>query len=99
MSETEAGHLLIDLQEALDRESHGSAFLLEGRAVNGRAAFTAPSLQALESSTLQPEDFGRVQVSGAASPFKGDSRLLGSDAFAEERRRSRPLLPLPLYIC
>ena len=65
MSETEAGHLLIDLQEALDRESHGSAFLLEGRAVNGRAAFTAPSLQALESSTLQPEDFGRVQVSGA----------------------------------
>ena len=72
MSETEAGGLLVDLQEALNRESRGSAFLLEGRALNGRAAFTTESLKALDASTLRPEDYGRVKVLGAASPFKGD---------------------------
>ena len=80
MSETEAGGLLVDLQEALNRASHGSAFLLEGRALNGRVAFTAESLKALNTSTLRPEDYGRVKVLGAASPFKGEYRSPSSSA-------------------
>ena len=73
MNETEAGYLRVDLQEALDRETRGASVLLEGRSLNGRATFTAPSLVALEASTLRLGDYGRVQMQGAASPFKGDS--------------------------
>ena len=103
MSEIEAGHLLVDLQEALDRESRGSSILLEGHALGGRAAFTAPSIAALEASTLRPEDYGQVQVQGAASPFKGDfhSFLAGKWALGFGGllgwQRLLPSAPLLLY--
>ena len=83
-------------KKALDRETRGASVLLGGRFLNGRATFTAPSLVALEASTLRPEDFGRVKVSGAASPFKGESHVT-----LTRLRRSgavpRPL-PFPLYM-
>ena len=83
MSEIEAGYLLVDLQEALDRESRGSSVILEGHALGGRAAFTRPSIAALEASTLRPADYGQVQVQGAASPFKGDAHILLASLLAK----------------
>ena len=95
MSEIEAGYLLVDLQEALDRESRGSSVILEGHALGGRAAFTRPSIAALEASTLRPADYGQVQVQGAASPFKGDAHILLASLLAKIDTLAPPPPPPP----
>ena len=73
MTEGEASQVLLDLQDALDRESRGNSVLLEGSSLRGVCVFTAPSLEALEGSTLRPESFARIEVQDAASSFAGTS--------------------------
>ena len=73
MTEGEAGQVLLDLQDALDKESRGNSVLLEGSSLRGVCVFTAPSLRALEGSTLRPENFARIEAQDAASSSAGTS--------------------------